>query len=169
LIYSYFGNKDDILFSLFHERWQMLIDYIERVRKEGISADAKLQKIGNFIIRSYEREPDLIKVLILHIVPHSPFFEKNREAVMLTFRLLQCIIEEGQEKNVFNRSLNPQIAAHGFYGAIIQILVGWIKGLFPDFRPNVVEACQFIQNLVESWSVKPLNPKSPMPTEILSH
>lgn len=146
LVYNYFQNKEEILLALFRERWQRFIEYIERVRKEEISPDLKLQKIGNFLIRSYEHEPELMKVLTIYVVPHSPFFEKNRKAIEHAFRMIQRVFEEGQRKRVFNKSLSPEIAAHGFYGGILQILLGWIQGIIPISPANVAKAYQFIQH-----------------------
>ena len=144
-VYNYFKNKEHILFLLFRERWQRFIDYIEKTRSREIPPSLKLQKVGNFLIRSYEREPDLMKVLTIYVVPHSPFFQKNREAVERAFRLIGKIYEEGQRTGDFDRDLNPQIAALGFYGGILQILLGWIQGILPSSPAEVAKAYRFIQ------------------------
>jgi len=144
-VYNYFKNKEHILFLLFRERWQRFIDYIEKTRSREIPPSLKLQKVGNFLIRSYEREPDLMKVLTIYVVPHSPFFQKNREAVERAFRLIGKIYEEGQRTGDFDRDLNPQIAALGFYGGILQILLGWIQGILPSSPSEVAKAYRFIQ------------------------
>jgi AcrR family transcriptional regulator len=149
-VYNYFKNKEHILLLLFRERWQRFIDYIEKTRKEDIPPALKLQKVGNFLIRSYEREPDLMKVLTIYVVPNSPFFDKNREAVEQAFRLIGKIYEEGQRTGDFDRSLNPQIAAHGFYGGVLQILLGWIQGIIPNSPSNIAKAYRFIQYSSES-------------------
>ena len=144
-VYTYFKNKEHILLLLFRERWQRFIDYIEKTIKQDIPPTLKLQKVGNFLIRSYEREPDLMKVLTIYVVPNSPFFIKNREAIEQAFRLIRKIFEEGQRTGDFDLSLNPQIAAHGFYGGVLQILLGWIQGIIPNSPSNVSKAYQFIQ------------------------
>jgi hypothetical protein len=86
-----------------------------------------------------------MKVLTIYVVPNSPFFIKNREAIERAFRLIRKIFEEGQRIGDFDRSLNPQIAAHGFYGGVLQILLGWIQGIIPNSPSNVSKAYQFIQ------------------------
>jgi TetR/AcrR family fatty acid metabolism transcriptional regulator len=149
-VYNYFRNKEHILLLLFRERWQRFIDYIERTRSQEIPPSLKLQKVGNFLIRSYEREPDLMKVLTIYVVPHSPFFQKNRGAVEQAFRLIGKIYEEGQRTGDFDPSLNPQIAALGFYGGILQILLGWIQGILPSSPAEVAKAYRFIQYSSES-------------------
>jgi len=41
LAYTYFKNKEDILFTIFSERWQRFIDYLEKVQhEEGLPVDA---------------------------------------------------------------------------------------------------------------------------------
>lgn len=147
LVYSYFKNKDDVLMTLFRERWQILIRYIEKVAlRKDIPPDIKLQKVGNFLIRSYEREPELMKVLVLYIHPHSNFYEKNIKSLERAFQLIQRIIKEGQQKGVFNKKLDLQIAAQGFYGGVWQIILSWIKNIVP-YSPESVRKTYLFVNL----------------------
>jgi len=151
LVYNYFKNKEDIVLTLFRERWQIFIEHIEEVQHQDISPVYKLVSVGKFLLRSYELEPNLMKVLVLNVVPHSYFFDKNKTSIVKAFGLIQEIIEEGQKKGIFNRLLDPRIAAQGFYGGILQILVGWIQEIIPDSPQYIKKANQFIQASVEGW------------------
>lgn len=154
LVYNYFKNKEDIVITLFRNRWQRFIRRIEKIQGQDCSPAEKLVKVGTFLIRSYEVEPNLMKVLVLNVVPHSYFFEKNKKAIEKAFHLIQAIIEEGQTQGVFDRRFDPKIATQGFYGGILQVLVSWIQGIVPDSPSYIKKANQFFQMLVESWSQK---------------
>jgi TetR/AcrR family transcriptional regulator, fatty acid metabolism regulator protein len=148
LPYTYFKSKEDILFQLFRNHWQSFANSAVAISKEHIPADLKLQKIVKFFIAEYERDPILMEVLVLYIVPHSPFSDRNRAAVLQAFRLIAEVIKEGQKDGLFNRSINPQIAAQGIYGSVIQILVGWIKGFIPQ-KPNYPKATHLVRVLIQ--------------------
>ncbi len=152
LVYNYFKNKEDIVLTLFRERWQKFIQHIEEVQRREISPVDKLVSVGQFLLRSYELQPNLMKVLVLNVVPHSYFFEKNKNEIAKAFGLIQEIIEEGQKKGVINKRLDPRIAAQSFYGGILQILVSWIQEIIPDSPQYIKKANKFIQASVESWS-----------------
>lgn len=89
-----------------------------------------------------------MEVLVLYIVPHSPFSDRNRTVVLKAFRLIEEVIKEGQNDGLFDKSINPQIAAQGIYGSVIQILVGWIKG-FISQQPNFSKASHLIRVLIK--------------------
>ncbi len=42
------------------------------------------------------------------------------------------MIERGQEEGTFRVDLDPQIAAWMLYGALEEVLTGWVLGQLPD-------------------------------------
>ena len=68
LVYHYFQSKEEILDTLFSERWQIMLDAIAEVDKQQeIPARDKLYLVASFIIDSYRHEPDLMKVIIVEV------------------------------------------------------------------------------------------------------
>src|SRR5437870_9619426 len=65
LVYHYFRSKDEVLNTLFSERWRLLLDSIEEVDKQDMPVREKLSAIASFIIDSYQYGPDLMKVIIV--------------------------------------------------------------------------------------------------------
>src|SRR5205823_9685063 len=61
LVYHYFDSKEQILDTLFTERWQIMLDAIVAIDQEqdGPARD-KLYKVASFIIDSYRYEPNLM-------------------------------------------------------------------------------------------------------------
>src|SRR5207237_2701167 len=61
LVYHYFGSKEEILNTLFSERWQLMLDAIVEIDgRNQLSARDKLGQVAGFIIDSYRHEPALI-------------------------------------------------------------------------------------------------------------
>src|SRR5688500_19088988 len=59
LVYHYFDSKEEILNTLFRERWQLMLDAIVGIDKNNnVSARDKLYMVASFIIDSYRHEPD---------------------------------------------------------------------------------------------------------------
>jgi len=67
LVYHYFASKDEILDTLFLERWNVMLELIREVDLELIPVRDKLRAIASFIVDSYEHDPDLMKVIIVEV------------------------------------------------------------------------------------------------------
>src|SRR5918997_7172932 len=68
LVYHYFGSKEEILNTLFTERWQVMLDAIAEIdAKHEVPARDKLYLVAGFIIDSYRADPDLMKVIIVEV------------------------------------------------------------------------------------------------------
>jgi hypothetical protein len=50
------------------------------------------------------------------------------------------VIERGQQDGTFRRDLDPQIAAWMLYGALEEVLTGWVLGQLPDDAEAVASA-----------------------------
>ena len=67
LVYHYFDSKEEILNTLFLERWQMMLDAIAEIDTRDVPAREKLHEVAGFIIESYRHDPDLMKVIIVEV------------------------------------------------------------------------------------------------------
>jgi TetR/AcrR family transcriptional regulator, fatty acid metabolism regulator protein len=129
LVYHYFSSKEEILNTLFLERWQIMLDAIAEIdSRQGLPARDKLYQVASFIIDSYRHDPDLMKVIIVEVTRAANSFgalhlEKIREA----YEGIARILEDGS----FKSQVPSEFAALFFYGAIEQLLTGWIFGLLP--------------------------------------
>lgn len=149
LVYHYFKSKEQILDTLFTERWQIMLDAIAEIdAREELAAREKLELVAGFIIDSYRHEPDLMKVIIVEVTRAANSFGrvhlgKIREA----YEGIARIVEQAQRDGTFKADIPAEFAAMCFYGAIEQLLSGWIFDLLPaseeDFERTkslVVEA-----------------------------
>ena len=86
LVYHYFDSKEEILNTLFTERWQIMLDAIAEIdAQQDLPARDKLYMVAGFIIDSYRHEPDLMKVIIVEVTRAANSFgaahlDKIREA-----------------------------------------------------------------------------------------
>src|SRR3712207_7470929 len=58
LVYHYFQSKDEVLDTLFAERWQLMLAAIDEIDARPIGAREKLSAIASFIVESYRHDPE---------------------------------------------------------------------------------------------------------------
>jgi len=133
LVYHYFGSKEEILDTLFTERWQIMLDAIAEIDAQpGLPARAKLEQVASFIIDSYRYEPELMKVIIVEVTrsAHS-FGREHLGTIREAYDGIARIVEGARADGTFKSDIPSEFAAMVFYGAIEQLLTGWIFGLLP--------------------------------------
>jgi TetR/AcrR family fatty acid metabolism transcriptional regulator len=134
LVYHYFDSKEEILNTLFLERWQIMLDAIAAIDgQQDTPARDKLYMVAGFIIDSYRNEPDLMKVIIVEVTRAANSFgrlhlEKIREA----YAGIAKIVESAHQDGSFKQDISSEFAAMCFYGAIEQLLSAWIFDLLPQ-------------------------------------
>lgn len=132
LVYHYFDSKDQILDTLFLERWDILLRAIQQVDEEDISAREKLFAITSFIVDSYRHDPDLMKVIIVEVTRAANTFGRTHLAhIREAYVGIAAIVGRAQQEGVFRADITPDFAALAFYGAVEQVLTGWIFALLP--------------------------------------
>ena len=133
LVYHYFASKDEVLDTLFLERWNVMLELIRRVDGESIPVREKLRAIASFIIDSYEHDPELMKVIIVEVTrAANSFGQTHIGQIGAAYELIADIVTEAQQEGVFRSDIEARFAAMAFYGAIEQLLTGWIFGLLPQ-------------------------------------
>ena len=132
LVYHYFASKDEVLDTLFLERWGVMLELIRDVDAEPIPVREKLGAIASFIIDSYRHDPDLMKVIIVEVTRAANSFGQTHIAQIRTaYDLIGEIVLKAQAEGSFKPEIEARFAAMAFYGAIEQLLTGWIFGLRP--------------------------------------
>jgi TetR/AcrR family transcriptional regulator, fatty acid metabolism regulator protein len=133
LVYHYFASKDEILDTLFLERWNVMLELIRQVDEEQLPVREKLEAIAAFIVDSYQHDPDLMKVIIVEVTRAANSFGNTHIATIReAYDLIGGMIAEAQEAGLFKAEIDARFAAMAFYGAIEQLLTGWIFGLLPQ-------------------------------------
>jgi TetR/AcrR family transcriptional regulator, fatty acid metabolism regulator protein len=132
LVYHYFSSKDQILDTLFTERWSVLLSVIADTDAQEIPAREKLRAIAAFIIDSYRHDPELMKVIIVEVTRAANTFGRTHlPEIREAYAGIATIVRSAQEEGVFTDTVTAEFAAMAFYGAIEQVLTGWIFDVLP--------------------------------------
>jgi TetR/AcrR family transcriptional regulator, fatty acid metabolism regulator protein len=133
LVYHYFSSKEQILDTLFLERWDVMLDAIAEADGSGLAPEDKLRTIAGFIIDSYRHDPDLMKVIIVEVTrAANSFGAVHIGKIGEAYALIRGVVEKAQETGEFRSEIPAEFAVMAFYGAIEQVLTGWIFGLLPE-------------------------------------
>jgi TetR/AcrR family transcriptional regulator, fatty acid metabolism regulator protein len=145
LVYHYFRSKDEVLDTLFLERWNVLLEAIRETDRQEISPREKLYAIASFIVDSYRHDPELMKVIIVEVTRAANTFGQTHLAkIREAYELIANIVEKAQSDGAFKDTITPQFAAMAFYGAIEQVLTGWIFELLPKSDAEYEQAKDFV-------------------------
>jgi TetR/AcrR family transcriptional regulator, fatty acid metabolism regulator protein len=145
LVYHYFRSKDEVLDTLFLERWNVLLEAIRETDRQDISPRDKLYAIASFIVDSYRHDPELMKVIIVEVTrAANTFGQTHLGKIREAYELIADIVAKAQEEGAFKDTITPQFAAMAFYGAIEQVLTGWIFELLPKSDTEYEQAKDFV-------------------------
>jgi AcrR family transcriptional regulator len=141
LVYHYFRSKDDILNELFVERWSLLLAAIEEADRAGGPHRERLAAVATFIIDSYRYDPELMKVIIVEVTRAANSFGQTHLVVIRrAYEGIAKIVADGQTSGAFRGDIDPLFASMSFYGAIEQLLSGWIFDVIPTSEAGYDEA-----------------------------
>ncbi|MGO8905297.1 MAG: TetR/AcrR family transcriptional regulator [Solirubrobacteraceae bacterium] len=133
LVYHYFASKDEVLDTLFLERWNVMLEMIRDVDARPIPVREKLGEIVSFIVDSYRHDPDMMKVIIVEVTRAANSFGRTHiNEIRAAYDLIGEIVSKAQAEGVFKPEIEARFAAMAFYGVIEQLLTGWIFGLLPQ-------------------------------------
>ncbi len=145
LVYHYFRSKDAVLDELFLERWNLLIDVIAQTDLAPLPAREKLMSVTSFIVDSYRHDPDVMKVIIVEVTrAANSFAATHLDKIQEAYAGIATIVERGQREGEFRTDITPRFAALAFYGAVEQVLTGWIFGMLPGAETDFEQAKAFI-------------------------
>jgi len=139
LLYHYFDSKEDVLLTVFRETWRALIATIKSVEQAGDAPREQLRKVAEILLRSWQRDPELVRVLVLEVT-RSPHLPGEMDEIAASFAAIQEIVERGQADGSIRPDLDARLASYVFYGAVEELLTGWVLGRLPDSDEDVARA-----------------------------
>ncbi|WP_249010286.1 TetR/AcrR family transcriptional regulator [Conexibacter sp. DBS9H8] len=127
LVYHYFTSKEQILDTLFLERWDVMLDAIAEADASDLRARTKLATVAAFILESYGHDPALMKVIIVEVTRAANSFGRtHREKIEQAFAGVASIVDAGRRAGEFRSGIDPTLAAQAFFGLVEQVLTTWI-------------------------------------------
>ncbi|HET8606255.1 MAG TPA: TetR/AcrR family transcriptional regulator [Gaiellaceae bacterium] len=139
LLYHYFDSKEDLLETVFRETWSELLEAMTRVEASDEPAREQLRQVAAILLRSWRRDPDLVRVLVREI-GRSQTLPTKVEEIGQVFAAIERIVERGQALGELRGDLDARLASWIVYGAIEEILTGWVLGRLPDEDEDVAAA-----------------------------
>jgi TetR/AcrR family fatty acid metabolism transcriptional regulator len=130
LVYHYFKNKEEILATIFEERWSGFLEVVEAIAGGTTSTEDRLVSVAALILNAYRVRPDWVKVLVLEIQRSSRFAEPSQiEAVGRLFDAVAQILRSGQERGEVRGELDPEVACYVLIGALDLVITSLVLGI----------------------------------------
>jgi TetR/AcrR family transcriptional regulator, fatty acid metabolism regulator protein len=147
LLYHYFASKEEVLETVFRETWRQLLDAVREVDESSAPAREQLRQVAAILLRSWRRDPDLVRVLVREVA-RSPQMQRQVEEIGQAFSAIERIVARGQADGELRAELDPRLTSWIFYGALEEILTGWVLGQLPDGDDEVARAERTVVEVV---------------------
>jgi TetR/AcrR family fatty acid metabolism transcriptional regulator len=147
LVYHYYGSKEALLDAIFRQTWGAMLATISSVEELDDPAREKVRKVTEIVLRTWRRDPDLVRVLVREVT-RSSHVQRESDEIELAFAALQRIVEDGQAGGDFRTDLDARLTATIWYGALEEILTGWAFGQLPDRDEDIAGAEHAVVELV---------------------
>ena len=139
LLYHYFKSKDDVLEAVFRDAWGDVLEAFRGIERSDETPREQLGHVAAILLRSWRRDPDLVRVLVREI-GRSPQVQTKVDELGQAFTTIEHIVARGQKEGVFRTDLDAGLLSWIFYGGIEAILTGWVLGQLPREEEDVERA-----------------------------
>jgi TetR/AcrR family fatty acid metabolism transcriptional regulator len=139
LLYHYFSSKEEVLETVFRETWREVLAAFTGVEESDEPPREQLRHVAAILLRAWRRDPDLVRVLVREVA-RTPQVQTKVDELGRAFEAIERIVSRGQAGGVFRADVDPRLASWIFYGAIEEILTGWVLGQLPDGDEGVAAA-----------------------------
>ena len=130
LVYHYFSNKEEILRTIFEERWGGFLEALEGIADGPTSTGDKLASVAALILSAYRLRPEWVKVFVLELQRSSRFAEPGQlRAVGQLFQHVARILRDGQAKGEIREDVDPDVASYVFVGGLEIVITGLVLDL----------------------------------------
>ncbi len=128
-IYLYFKSKEELLVSLFEDRVERLLAFLQTELPSSASAPEKLRRIIELQLGLLEGERDLAEVITV-ILRQSSKLMKEYAAPKFTAYLdaIARVVADGQAAGELRSDVSPHLAARAIFGALDGITMTWALG-----------------------------------------
>ena len=149
LLYHYFRSKDEVLETIFRDAWQRLTIETDRIEASEIALREQLRRFARIYLGSWLVTPELIAVLVREIA-RSPAVGSQVGEVRGVFLSLMRMIEAARERGEVRADCNALLAAWTVYGALEEILTGWVLGQLPAEEDDVERAVATVVDIAHA-------------------
>jgi AcrR family transcriptional regulator len=149
LVYHYFSSKEELLETIFRRTWARMLDAVEEVERALLPAREQLAQVAHIVLSAWHADPDLVRVLVREVA-RSPHLQQEVDEIQNAFAALERIVIQGQTTGELRDDVSPRLGAWILYGALEEILTGWVYERLPADEEDVVEAERAVVELLYS-------------------
>ena len=131
LVYHYYESKEAVLEAVFREAWGRLLAAVALAEGTGADASEQLELVVKIVLRAWRDDPDLVRLLVREVT-RNPHIQDELDEIGQAFASLERMVRRGQADGTFRPELDPKLAAWMLYGALEEVLTGWVLGQLPD-------------------------------------
>ena len=151
LVYHYFKNKEEILRTIFDERWSGFLEGLEGIADSAGTTENKLVSVAALMLNAYRLRPEWVKVLVLEIQRSSRFAEPSQQRAMGGLvQVISRLIRAGQANGELRPGVDPEVASYLFIGGLEIVITARVldvlkidpaeeKGYYQKVARTVVE------------------------------
>jgi AcrR family transcriptional regulator len=147
LLYHYFPSKEELLATIFRDTWRALLEALREVEESDEPAREQLRKVAAIVLRTWRREPDLVRVIVREVA-RGPQLTREIDEIGQAMDAIERIVARGQERGELRSDVDARLAAVILYGALDEILTGWVLGQLPDREEDVARAERAVVDVV---------------------
>ena len=147
LVYHYFKNKEEILDTIFMERWGEFIAGVRAIAGDDGPVEDKLRSIAEVILSAHRSRPEWVKILIFEIQRSQRMLGRERiEVIGELFETIAGILRDGQARGELRRDLDPEVACYIFVGGLDTVVTSRVLALMPaDGATPEAEGAHYVQ------------------------
>jgi hypothetical protein len=106
-----------------------------------------VEQVAHIVLSAWHADPDLVRVLVREVA-RSPHLQEEVDEIQNAFAALERIVIQGQTTGELRDDISPRLAAWILYGALEEILTGWVYERLPSSEQDVVDAERAVVELV---------------------
>jgi AcrR family transcriptional regulator len=149
LLYHYFRSKEEVLETIFRETWGLLVVETGRIEESGLGLREQLRRFARIYLGSWLIAPDSIRVLVREVA-RSPEIGERVDEIRAVFLGLTRMIDAAKARGEVRASCDPELATFVVYGALEEILTGWVLGQLPGEEEDVERAVSTVVDVAHA-------------------
>lgn len=147
LVYHYFDGKEQLLQDVFRRTWLHIEQGLRSIERAGGTSAEQLADVVRLLLGSYRMSPDLVRVVVLEVT-RSGHLRAQVDEIAEAFKVIERMISAGQERGELRDDIPAHLVSFVFWGAIDEVLTGWVFGTLPDTDADVAQAEHAVVELV---------------------
>jgi TetR/AcrR family fatty acid metabolism transcriptional regulator len=128
-IYLYFDSKDALLVSLFEDRVERLLKYLDAELPRASTASDKIRRVIELQLGLLEGERDLAEVLTVILRQSSKLMKEHAAPKFNAYLdVIARVVADGQKSGELRDDVPPHLVARAIFGALDGIAMTWVLG-----------------------------------------